>query len=90
MTKICGCEGCIREAKMEFAGTRLCDKQLQEAVNLELSRVPPREPFGIDTISPGCKVFFLVHGQSNASLAGGCDQPAVGIELWLAAPKNAV
>jgi len=44
--------------------------------------VPPPEPYGLDTIPPGCETFFLVRGELNARYARGYVQPAVGIETW--------
>jgi hypothetical protein len=39
-------------------------------------------PYGLDTVPPGSKAFFLVRGELNATYARGYVQPAVGIEIW--------
>ena len=44
--------------------------------------VPAPEPYGLDTIPPGCRAFFLFHGELNAIYARGYNQPAAGIESW--------
>src|SRR2546427_2028673 len=35
---------------------------------------PPPEPYGLASIPPGCKAFFLVNGEHNAILARNCAQ----------------
>jgi hypothetical protein len=42
----------------------------------------PTAPYGLDTVSPGTKQFFLVRGSLNQQYAHGYAQPAIGIETW--------
>jgi hypothetical protein len=42
----------------------------------------PAAPYGLDTVSPGTKQFFLVRGSLNQQYAHGYAQPAIGIETW--------
>lgn len=84
----CGYDGCAKEDKTEFRGTRFCLEHLTHAVVTAASEPLPNvegsssDVYGLDRIPHGCKAFFLVNGQQNAIYAQNHEQRAVGIDIW--------
>lgn len=66
----------------ELTNRRIGQTEPGSADEAAVDVAPAPEPFGLNAIPVGCKAFFLVHGELNATYARGYNQLAVGLKSW--------